>query len=81
MSDVETKNSLSFLDIKIFRTVCFFSFSQCVLDGVSVNYESLMPKSFKFDLIFSLLQRGFKLYSISEPFHEELGNFEINIYK
>ena len=63
---------LSFLDIKIDRESNKFTASDyCkpTFSGVFTNFESFIPNSYKYALIFILLDRAFKLYS----------NFEISL--
>ena len=43
---------------------------------IFTNYESFIPKSFKFAAIFTLLHRAFKLCSNFEIFHQELNNLK-----
>ena len=40
--------------------------------GVFTNFRSFIPKSYNYDLLFTLLHRGFKLCSHFELFHQEI---------
>ena len=63
-SEIEIDNSLYFLDIQIVRTDGQFVTSvyhKPTFGGGFTNYESFIPKSFKFALIFNLLRRAFKI--------------------
>ena len=52
--------------------------------GVFTNFGSFIPKSYKYNLLFTLLHRAFKLCSNFERFHEEIDKlktiFENNGY-
>ena len=52
--------------------------------GVFTNFESFIPKSYKYNLLFTLLHRAFKLCSNFERFHQEIDKlktiFENNGY-
>ena len=52
--------------------------------GVFTNFESFVPKSYKYNLLFTLLHRAFKLCSNFERFHQEIDKlktiFENNGY-
>ena len=86
-SETENKNSILFLDIKITRdnnkfitsVYCKLTFSR-----VFTNFGSFIPKSYKYNLLFTLLHRGFKLCSNFERFHLEIDKlktiFENNGY-
>ena len=76
-------NSLSFLDFKIVRENNKFATSvyrKPTFSGVFTNFESFIPNSYKYDLIFTLLQRAFKLCSNFELFHQEIENLK-NIFR
>ena len=47
-----------------------------IFSEIFTNYESFIPKSFKFAAIFTLLHRAFKLCSNFEIFHQELNNLK-----
>ena len=40
--------------------------------GVFTNFGSFIPTSYKYNLLFTLLHRAFKLCSNSERFHQEI---------
>ena len=67
-SEIENENSISFLGIKISRD----SNKLTAFSRVFTNFGSFIPKSYKYNLLFTLLQKAFKLYSNFELFHEEI---------
>ena len=70
-SEIEMNNWLSFLDIKIVRENNKFTISvyrKPSFSGVFTNFESFICNSYKYALIFTLLQRAFKLFSNFELF-------------
>ena len=76
-------NSLSFLDIKNIRENNIFTISvyrKLTFSGVFTNFESFIPNSYKYALIFTLLHRAFKLCSNFELFHQEIENLK-NIFR
>ena len=78
-SETENENSISFLDIKITRDNNKFMTSvYCnpTFSGVLTNFESFNPKSYKYNLLFTLLHRAFKLCSNFERFHQEIDKFK-----
>ena len=86
-SETENENSISFLDIKITResNKCMTSvYRKPTFSGVFTNFESFIPKSYKYNLLFTLLHRAFKLCSNFERFHQEIDKlktiFENNGY-
>ena len=82
-SNIEMNNSLSFLDIKIVRENNIFTISvyrKLTFSGVFTNFESFIPNSYKYALIFTLLHRAFKLCSNFELFHQEIENLK-NIFR
>ena len=82
-SEIEMNKSLSFLDIKIVRENNKFTTSvyrKPTFSGVFTNFESFIPNSYKYALIFTLLQRAFKLCSNFELFHQEIENLK-NIFR
>ena len=78
-SEIENENSISFLDINISRDNSKPTFS-----GVFTNFGSFIPKSYKYNLLFTLLHRAFKHCSNFELFHQEIDKlktiFENNGY-
>ena len=73
--ETENKNSISFLDIKISRDNNKFTTSvyrKLIFNGVFMNFESFIPKSYKYNLLFILLHSTFKLCSVFELFHQEI---------
>ena len=86
-SETENENSISFLDIKITRDNNKFMTSvyrKPTFSGIFTNFESFIPKSYKYNLLFTLLHRAFKLCSNFERFHQEIDKlktiFENNGY-
>ena len=86
-SETENENSISFLDIKITRDHKKFMTSvyrKPTFSGVFTNFGSSIPKSYKYNLLFTLLHRTFKLCSNFERFHQEIDKlktiFENNGY-
>ena len=62
----EENNSLSFLDIKIFRDNGKFQTSvyrRPTFSGVLTNFEIFLPISYKYNLVSTLLHRGFMICS------------------
>ena len=77
-SETVINNFLSFLDIKIVRENNKFATSvyrKPTSSGMTTDFESFIPNSYKYALIFILLHRAFKLCSIFELFHQEIENF------
>ena len=57
-SEIENENSISFLDIKIRRDNNIFTTSvyyKPTFSGVCTNFGSFIPKSYKYNLLFTLL--------------------------
>ena len=74
-SETENKNSISFLDIKISRDNNKFTTSvycKPTFSRVFTNFGSFILKSHKYNLLFTLLHRAFKLCSNFELFHQEI---------
>ena len=72
---MENENSISFLDIKITRENNKFTTSvyrKPTSNEVFTNFGSFIPKSYKYNLLFTLLHRAFKLCSNFELFHQEI---------
>ena len=71
----EENNSLSFLDIKIFRDSLKFQTSvdrKPTFSGVLTNFESVLPISYKYNVVSTLLHRGFIICSSSRTLHFEI---------
>ena len=78
-SEIEVNHLLSFVDMKTVRENGKFTTSvyhKPTFSRVFINFESFMPKSYKYALIFTLLHRTFKLCSKFELFHQEIENLE-----
>ena len=79
-SETENENSISFLDIKITRDNNKFMTSvycKPTFSGVFSNLGSLIPKSYKYNLLFTLLHRAFKLCSNLECFIRKLTSLRL----
>ena len=65
-SEIENENSISFLDIRIRRDNNTFTTSvyyKPTFSGVCTNFGSFIPKSFKYNLLFTLLHVALKVCS------------------
>ena len=72
-SETENENSISFLDIKISRNhnkLMTLVYRKPTFSRVFTNFGSFIPKSYKCNLLFTLLHRAFKLCSNFERFHQ-----------
>ena len=79
-SETENENCISFLDIKTTRDNNKFMTSvyrKPIFSGVFTNFGSFIPKSYKYNLLFTLLHRAFKLCSNFERFHQEIDKLKI----
>ena len=79
-SQTENENSILFLDIKITRDNNKFMTSvyrKPTFSGVFTNFGSFIPKSYKYNLLFTLLHRAFKLCSNLERFHQEVTSLRL----
>ena len=77
--ETENENSISFLDIKITRDNNKFMTSvyrKPTFSGAFTNFGSSIPKSWKYNLLFTILHRAFKLCSNFERFHQEIDKFK-----
>ena len=71
----EENDSLSFLDIKIFRDNEKFQTSvyrKPTFSGVLTNFESFLPILYKYNLVSTLLHRGFMICSSYRTLHFEI---------
>ena len=71
----EENNSLCFPDTKIFRYSGKFQTSvyrKPTFSGVLTNFESFLPISYKYNLISTLLHRGFMICSSYRTLHFEI---------
>ncbi|XP_057305452.1 uncharacterized protein LOC130642384 [Hydractinia symbiolongicarpus] len=75
-SETEKSNKLSFLDISITRDVDrkFITsiYRKPTFSGVYTHFDSFIPESYKFGLIYTLLHRCFKICSSWSIFHHEV---------
>ena len=79
-SDTENENSISFLDIKITRDNNKFMtsvYGKPTISGVFTNFGSFMPSSYKYNLLFTLLHRAFKLCSNFERIIRKLTSLRL----
>ena len=79
-SETENENSISFLDIRITRDNNKFMTSvyrKPTFSGVFTNFGSFIPKSYKYNLLFTLLHRAFKLSQILNVFIKKLTSFRL----
>ena len=77
--EIEHENSISFLDIKTSTDNNKFTTSvyrKSIFSGVFTNFGSFILKSYKYNLLFTLLHRAFKLCSNFERFHQEIDKFK-----
>ena len=71
----EENNPLSFLDIKMFRdggkfqTSVYRKFTFC---GVLTSFESFLPISYNYNLVSTLIHRGFVIFSSYRTLHFEI---------
>ena len=72
--ETENDGKLPFLDILIERTDSGFStvYRKPTFTGLFTNFDSFIPISFKRGLIYTLLDRYFKISSSFHYFHEEV---------
>ena len=78
-SETENRNSISFLDIKITRDNNKFMTSvyrKPTFGGLFTNFRGFSPKSYKYNLLFTLLHRAFRLCSIFERFHQKIDKLQ-----
>ena len=71
----EENDSLSFLDIKIFRDNWKFQtlvYRKPTFSGVLTNFESFLPISYKYNLVSTLFHRGFMICSSYRTLHFEI---------
>ena len=79
-SETENENSISFLDIKITRDNNKFMTSvyrKPTFSGVFTNFESFIPKSYKYNLLFTLLHRDLNFAQILNVFIRKLTNLRL----
>ena len=77
--EIENESSILFYDIKISRDNNTFTTSvyrKPTFSGVFTNFGSYIPKSYKYNLRFTLLHRAFKICSNFELFHQEIGKLK-----
>ena len=82
-SEIEEKNSISLLDVKVSRVNNSFStniYRKVTFSGVFANFESFIHTSYKSNLILTLFFRAFKLCSNFELFDQEIPNLK-DIFK
>ena len=72
-----------FLNIKISRDNNKFTTSvyrKPTCSGIFTNFGNLFPKSYKYNLLFTISDRGSKLFSNFELFDKSKSTFENNGY-
>ena len=80
-SEIESNNTLPFLDVKIIRSNWSFSTSvyhKPTFTGLFTNFDNFVSLSYKRSLILSLLHRFFNYFYNYENFHKELDTFKKN---
>ena len=73
--DAEINNQLSFLDIKVFRSLEGFStsvFRKSTFTGLGLNFFSFCPINFKLNSCKTLMHRAFTICSSWLGLHEEI---------
>jgi len=73
-SEVETENSLPFLDVNVMRhnhTFITSVYRKPTFSGVYTNYDSFIPRSYKSSLVSTLLYRAFSICSNWKLIHKE----------
>ena len=83
ISEIEMNNLLSFINSKIIRENNKFTitvYRKPTFSGPLTTFESFTRNSYKYVLIFTLLQRAFKLYSNFELFLQQIENLN-NIFR
>ena len=81
--DTENGNFILFLDIRISSNNKKFTTSvyrKPASSGVFTNFGSFIPKSYNYNLLFTLLHRAFKLCSDFEHFYQEIDKLK-TIYR
>ena len=79
-SETEHENFIFFLDIKITRDNYKFMTSvyrKLTFSGVFTNFGSFTPKSYKYNLLFTLLHRAFKLAQMLDVFIRKLTSLRL----
>ena len=74
-SQIENENSIWFLDIKLCRDSNKFTTSiyrEPTFSRVLTNFGSFIPKSYKYNLLFTLLHRAFNFFSNFQLFRQEI---------
>ena len=82
-SETENEISMLFLNIKISRDNNKFTTSvyrKPTCSGIFTNFGNLFPKSYKYNLLFTISDRGSKLFSNFELFDKSKSTFENNGY-
>ena len=77
----EENNSLSFLDINIFRDggkLQTSVYRKSTISYVLTNFESFLPILYKYNLVFTLLLRGFVICSFYRTLHSANSKIKTN---
>ena len=83
-SEKECDGKMPFLDFSIFREGGKFStkvYRKSTFTGLYTNYNSLIPKCYKFGLVLTLLHRIFAICSSYQSLHEELEKIKLILRK
>ena len=73
--ETEKENKLSFLDVEFIREQGKFTttvYRKPTFSGVYSNFESFLPSVYKFDMVYTLVYRCFRISSNWTQFHTEL---------
>ena len=82
--EVETCQSLPFLDVHVTKTTTGFStslFRKKTFTGLFSDFSSLSPKWYKTNLIYALVFRAFHICSSYENFHAEIVRIKSILHK
>ena len=77
--ELESNNTIPFLDVNVFRDATMFSSTvhrKDTFSGVYTNSASFMPDAYKRGLISTLLHRAFMICSSYKSFHNEIENLK-----
>ena len=83
-SEIESENSLAFLDVFVTRVIDRFVTSvyrKPTFSGVYTNYDSYIPQVYKAGLLYTLIHRSFSICSSWESFHKEVDRIKLFMQK
>lgn len=78
--ELETDNTLPFLDVNVFRDADRFSSTvhrKSTFSGVYSNFKSFMPETYKRGLVSTLLYRAYSISSNYQCLHKEIENLKM----